>query len=294
MKNWLEGLKGKVSFNEPLAKYTTFRLGACAKLLAEPKTPDDLIFLLSRAREKDIKPLVIGGGSNLLIKNKVPLAIRLSSQEFTRFSVDDEMAKAGAGLSIYALIRKALENNLGGLEFLSGIPGTVGGAVMMNAGVSWPEKKEAGDFIEELEVLDKNGNISILKKDSLRFGYRSSNLEGLILTSVVFRLEKKPRARITEEIKDFWDYRNERQDLRGFSAGCVFKNPDGDSAGRLIDSCGLKGAKIGDAVVSRKHANFIINRGKAKPADVLRLMQIIQRKVYEKHGVKLEPEIKIV
>ena len=179
---------------------------------------------------------------------------------------------------------------LGGLEFLAGIPAAVGGALVMNAG----GKTSIGDFVEEVTVLDKDGQIRRLGKKEIIFRYRGSNIEKYIVLGAKLKLEKCDKKEISQKIKKILAEKRQRQELDKPSAGCVFKNPPDDSAGKLIDFSGLKGKKVGDAAVSVKHANFIINAGRATCDDVLKLMDMIKDKVKKDHNIELEPEIKIL
>lgn len=298
--NWLSSLKGKILFDEPLSSHTTLKVGHRAKIWIEPYDDEDLSILLKKTSQLKKDYLIIGGGSKLLItKKEVPLAIHLGSVNFRRCEVSKNRLISGAGLSLKEVINIAQKNGLGGLEFLNGIPASLGGAIAMNVGVSWPRRIEIGSFVEELKVMDKNGAIRIMERKDLQFDYRSSNLKRCIILSATLKLFKRNIDTIKVNMRKFLDYRKRTQDLSSPSAGCIFKNPlenrkGGYSSGRLIDSCGLKGSRIGKAAVSKKHANFILNLGGASPEDVLRLMNLIQKKVRERFQVQLEPEIEIV
>lgn len=302
--NWLSGLKGKILFEEPLSNHTTLKVGPRAEIWVEPYDKEDLSSLLKKANALKKDCLIIGFGSKLLIsKKKVPLAIHLRSSHFRKCLIRKNRLVAGSGLSLKELINIAQRNGLGGLEFLNGIPATVGGAVMLNVGVGWPKRIEIGNFLDEVEVMSRKGEIRVMGKKDLKFAYRSSNLGQYIILSATLRLLKRNTDNIKINMRKFLDYRMRTQDLSYPSAGCIFKNPVnrnmGDckgvySSGRLIDLCGLKGRQIGGAAVSRKHANFIVNLGGASPQDILGLMNLIQRKVKERFEVRLEPEIQIV
>ncbi len=293
--SWYTGLHAKILFDEPLAKHTTLRVGPLAKIWIEPYEKESLRAILCHAKAKKIDYLVVGCGSKMLIKKqKVPLAIRLGSPQFTACKVDDIDIIAGSGTKLAALVNSAYMHGLGGLEFLSGIPATAGGAVMLNAGVGWPERIELGSFVYEVEVMDKNGKIKVLPQNRLSFSYRSSNLRPYIILSVRFKLFKKNKENIKLKIRKFLEYRKKTQELGCFSAGCIFKNVNGISSGRLIDECGLKGRQIGDAVISKKHANFIINRGSATANDIVSLMRVMKAAVRKRFKLNLEPEVKII
>ncbi len=294
--SWYKGLKGKILFDEPLSAHTSFKIPAKAGIWIEPFDLEDLRRFIKVARARDLDYVVIGEGSNLLFRRRrIPLVVHLGSPNFKRMSVEGNYLTAGAAAALGRIIQKAKQHGLGGLEFLSGIPGALGGALVMNAGTGWPRRREIGDFIDSIEVIDKNANVRLLHKAACGFGYRSSSLSSdCIITSATLKLKRKSNRAIQKEISGFLNYRCKRQDLKNPSAGCIFKNPQGVSAGRLIDRCGLKGRKIGGAAISRKHANFIINRGRASGDDVFSLMELIKKEVYKKFRFNLEPEVRVI
>lgn len=293
--NWCKRLNAVIRFNEPLSKHTTLRVGPIARIWIEPHTLGALKSIIKKAKAEKEDYLVIGAGSKLLItKKEIPLAIHLGRGVFTDCRSDDNNLIAGAGAPLAKVIRVAYENSLGGLEFLSGIPATVGGALALNAGVGWPERIEMGSFVDRLEVIDANGELKILRKKDLKFGYRFSNLRNYIIVKARFTLFKKRKKNIKKRIAQFLEYRKKTQSIGSFSAGCVFKNVAGHSSGKLIDVCGLKGAHRGDAVISSVHANFIINQGQATAKDILALMSLMKKEVKKKFKLDLEPEIEIV
>jgi UDP-N-acetylmuramate dehydrogenase len=290
--NWWKDLRGKVSLKEFLKDHTTFRIGGPAKYLAEPKDANDLKLLLNLAKRYKIPTFVIGAGSNILVKDRGVdgAVLRLNSPYFKKLVVKDKYLEVGAGCLISKVVAKTLERGLSGAEFLAGIPGTMGGALVMNAG-AWG--RNIGDLVEKVTVMDYNGNIKTLNRRALKFGYRKSNLSQYIILSARIKLVKKNKEEIQNRVKNNLQQRKATQDLSGACAGCVFKNPKGASAGRLIDLCGLKGKKIGGAYISAKHANFIINKGNAKARDILQLMKLVSKEVKKKFNITLEPEIKI-
>ncbi len=293
--NWLKGLKARIAFNEPLSKHTTLKVGPLADFWVEPQGRQALRALLKKARLLGKDYLVIGLGSKLLIKKKkLFLALHLKGGEFSELRAEGDYISAGAGVRMPQLLNAAYENGLGGLEFLNGIPATVGGAIRLNAGVGWPERIEIGAFVESVEVMDRTGKIKTLDKKDLEFGYRYSNLKPYVILKAVFGLFKKRKKNIRIKMRKYRDYRVKTQELRYPSAGCIFKNHNGTSSGRLIDLCGLKGCRVGDAAVSGKHANFILNMGRSSASDVLALMKIMRREVKNKFNLELEPEIQIV
>ncbi len=304
--NWQQELEGRVKQNALLKKYTTFRIGGSAKFLIEPRDADDLKTFLTLRKKLRMPFKVIGSGSNILASDKGfrGVVLKLSSPYFKRInflpvnltkSRDKRPTQAfflesGAGNSLARLIALACARGLSGLEFLSGIPGTLGGGLIMNAGTN---DKSIASLVENVTVMDYNGTIKVLLKKYLNFGYRKSDLSKYIVLGSRLKLAKKDKREVLNMMKGYLDHRKAAQDLSHPSAGCVFKNPPAQSAGKLIDLCGLKGRRIGGASVSEIHANFILNSGGAKAADVLKLMSLIKRKIKRRFNINLEPEIKI-
>ncbi|MDD5044745.1 MAG: UDP-N-acetylmuramate dehydrogenase [Candidatus Omnitrophica bacterium] len=289
---WSQNLRKRLKSGVFLSRYTTFRIGGKARFFIEPKNVKELTAVIKEARKAKVPYYILGNGSNLLVSDKGinGVVIKLSSPYFKKASFKKNIIDAGAGLNLGQMIEKARNKGLGGCEFLSGIPATVGGAVMMNAGA---RGDSISGLIKEVKVLDKNGKVGTLGKGKLKFGYRKSNLSQYILLSAKIKLEKRPKGEIGQRISDYLSVRRQTQDTGKPNAGCVFKNPAGDSAGRLIDLCGLKGKRVRDAQVSFRHANFIVNRGRAKAEDVLKLASFVKQRVKERFGVALEEEIKI-
>jgi UDP-N-acetylmuramate dehydrogenase len=292
MKNWWQALRGRVKLNAPLSRHTTFKIGGPARFFIEPKDIADLKLLINLRKRDKLPLLVMGAGSNILAGDKGTHAavLRLGFPSFKQLSFRKNILEAGSGASLNMLIRAAEKRGLSGLEFLAGIPGTLGGALAMNAGIPG---KSIADLVESISVIDYNNRIQRLNKHKLRFGYRVSHLEKYIILSARLKLRKAKKKEISQKIKQHLGYRRATQDLTRPSAGCVFKNPQGDSTGRLIDLCGLKGRHRGGACISAKHANFIVNCGKARAKDVLRLMDLAKKEVRKKFGITLKPEIKI-
>lgn len=290
--NWWKRLKGKVRRAEPLRRHTTFKIGGPAEYLVEPYDISDLRLLLSCAKKYRFPFSIIGLGSNILVNDKgvEGAVLRLSSPFFRKISFRGNRVSAGAGTRLSRLLLAGQKQGLGGLEFLAGIPATLGGALAMNAGAAG---KGIADLVEKATVMDYNGNIKILNKDNIGFDYRKSNLSRCIILNAQLRLKKDNSKKIKKTISECLDYRRESQDLSFPSAGCIFKNPKGRPAGMLIDLCGLKRKRIGDACVSDRHANFILNRGHSSARDVLRLMDLIRKEIRKKFRITLEPEIKI-
>lgn len=303
-------VKGKVLYGEPMAKHTSFRVGGPAEVWAEPDDIDDLKTCISLAKDKNMPIFVVGGGTNLLVRDGgiKGVVISMTSPEMKKMYYGDVKAAAAPAVRLGDFIKSCANNGLGGLEFLAGVPGTVGGAVAMNAGARHYEKKDLwrsiGDFVCRMKAMDYNGNARIFTKKDFNFGYKTSGLKGFITTEIVFSLAKNDKDNILSEYNKYLKRKKATQDLGLPSAGCVFKNPvpagtmgteaGGKSAGELIDKCGLKGRRSGGAVVSRKHANFIVNAGGATSEDVLNLIDIVKKEVRNQFSVELELEIEVV
>lgn len=280
--------------NEQLKKHTSFRIGGPADYFCLPQNLTDLLAAFDFARQKKIAVAVIGSGTNLLALDQGfrGLVIKLAGG-LKQVRISGSIVRAGAGISLAQLLKAATGQSLTGLEFLAGIPGSLGGAVVMNAG-AWG--REIGRLVESVQALDSNGNIIFLRRQDLHFAYRSSRLQKkkIVIAEVVLKLKKAKASRIKRTIKDYLEKRKEKQPLGIPNAGSIFKNPRGKFAGQLLEAAGLKGQRIGDAQVSVKHANFIVNLGEAKASDVLRLITKMQSTVKRRFKVKLEPEIKIM
>ena len=290
--NWWRGSKGKVKLGEPLSRHTTFKIGGPAEFFINPQDVDDLKLLIAGAKKENVPVLLLGAGSNILASdNGVKAAVlQLNSPCFKRITINGDCLEAGCGLGLWQLVEAARMHSLSGVEFMVGIPGTVGGALVMNAG-AWG--KNIAGVIEKVRVMDYQGKVKILNKSQIEFGYRTSDLGKYIILSAYLKLNKMDKKEISDNIKKYLRHRFDAQDNSLPNAGCIFKNPPGESAGRLIDMCGLKGKKIGGAVISRRHANFILNQGRATSRDVLGLADLIVERVSEKFKLALEPEIKI-
>jgi len=297
----IANFKGKIHRNEPMSKHTSFAIGGPTDILAYPEDRDDLRRVLSWTREQGLNYFILGGGTNLLVRDKGFRGVMISLQRMNEIRIERENRAVGgtyavvyaeAGALLAKLLTFAVENGLTGLEFAAGIPGTIGGAVCMNAGTA---DGEIGDVINSATLLSPEGGDVVKSKDEMKFSYRTSNIPtGHMVLDVAFALRREAKDRIKGRVKDLMDMRKERQPLGMPSAGSVFKNPQEESAGKLIESAGLKGRQVGGAEVSNKHANFIVNRGKATASDVIKLMDFVKQTVLEVHGVRLEPEIKII
>jgi len=280
-----------------LAEFTTFRIGGPAALLAIPEGKEDLYMLLQAVGDTGLRPLVLGRGSNVLISDRgfegVVAVLGNGLQGITKKGKDEVYVEAGCDLNM--LINWAIELGLGGLEDLYGIPGSVGGAVRMNAGAGG---SSIGQSVTRVAVIGlKGGEVEVkeLKRGEIDFSYRYSSIkEGDIVFEAGLQLHAADKAALRSRRGEVMAWRRENQPLRQPSAGSVFRNPPGMAAGELIDRCGLKGARIGGAMVSDKHANFIVNVGGASADDVYRLMMRIKEEVMRREGVELKEEIRLV
>ena len=279
---------------EPMAKHTSFRIGGPADVLAQPADEAELAALLKRAGEHAVPVTLVGNGSNLLVRDKGirGLVIKLSNL-FSSITVEGNVMTFGSGISLAMASKKAASLSLSGLEFAVGIPGTIGGAVYMNAGAY---DGEMAKVVTSVRVMDREGKISELKASELAFAYRHTALQnsGLIVTSVTCVLQPDEADAIAAKMADFSQRRISKQPLELPSAGSMFKRPPGYFAGTLIDQTGLKGYTVGGAQVSTKHAGFVVNVGGATAQDVLQLISDVQSKVFAAHGVRLEPEVLVL
>lgn len=288
---------GEIKFNEPMSAHTSLRIGGAAQVLAFPEDVVSLRNLLIMAKEKGIGVFILGAGTNLLVRDSGIRGIVISLKALRRIELIKD-TRFGvtlfveAGVPLSGFINFAKENGYSGIEALAGIPGTLGGAIYMNAGSFGMELK---DVLAGIAVMDMNGRIAILEKDKLKFSYRGSDIpqDSVILSANIVLKKDSPRD-VEKRIKGFLKKRMDTQPLGEPSAGCVFKNPQGDSAGRLIDMAGCKGMRIGDVEVSRLHGNFFINRGMATSEEFIKLMEVVKAKVKGHSGITLEPEIKII
>ncbi|MDD4909894.1 MAG: UDP-N-acetylmuramate dehydrogenase [Candidatus Omnitrophica bacterium] len=292
--NWWKGLEGRLRLDEPLRRHSSFRIGGKARFWYEPKDIEGLREALRRIKQHSIKAAIIGAGSNILFDDSgfKGACLRLCSPGFSAISkAGSSSIVCGAGAMLKDIVSFAGSHNMGGAEFLAGIPGTLGGAIIMNAGV---ESRNISDLVSEVDLMDYSGRVRAVKKENIAFAYRRSRLGRYIVLGAKLRLFAREGELIGRDVRRIIDRRLKTQDYSHPSAGCVFKNPPSDSAGRLIDICGLKGERVGGAEVSSRHANFIINRGRARSRDVIRLMNIIKGRVKDEFGICLEPEIKIL
>jgi UDP-N-acetylmuramate dehydrogenase len=286
-----------IRFHCSMAKYTTFNVGGQAEALYKACDMEGLKRVLAYFSREGIPYMALGRGSNILIKDDglegIVILLRGSLSRIEEKRTDDMSILTGAGLSLADLLSYCRSSGLGGLEFLSGIPGTVGGAVAMNAGAFG---EEIAARVKEIHMVDKRGDLVVKARSAeLEFSYRKLNLErGSVIVRARFRLTPQGEGAVGGKISEYLKRKKESQPLEYPSAGSVFKNPPGDYAGRLIEKAGLKGAKIGGAMISEKHGNYILNTGGAKAKDILDLMNLAQETVKKETGIQLEPEIRVV
>jgi UDP-N-acetylmuramate dehydrogenase len=290
--------RGQVMYDEPMSAHTSLKIGGPVDIMAIPEDPLSLKNLLITANSADTPVIVIGSGTNLLVSDSGIRGVAISLASFDRIELtrgsdeDHVQLFVNAGVPLSRVINFAKDNGYSGLEALVGIPGSFGGAVCMNAGSFGAEVK---DVIHSIAVMNSKGDINILEKDEIEFSYRSSNLpEDSIILSANVLLKKDNTDDISERIRDFLKRKKGTQPLGERSAGCVFKNPEGDAAGRLIDAARCKGMRMGDVEVSTVHANYFINRGRATCREFIELMENVITRVKEQSGIILDAEIKIV
>lgn len=280
---------------EMLAKYTSFRIGGAARRMAFPQNAEQLVLLLSFAIECGARPYVLGNGTNVLFPDEGVDRLVIGTRDMAQLTLlDGGRIRAGAGVPLARLATFACRKGLAGLEFAHGIPGSVGGGVCMNAGAYGGELAQ---IIESVSVLFPDEGVRTLSGEEMAFGYRRSLMTDhpdAVVLHAVFRLTEGYSAAIREKMDELMARRKASQPLEYPSAGSTFKRPDGHFAGRLIEEAGCKGLSVGGAQVSEKHAGFVINTGGATCADVLALMKEVQRRVKERSGVTLEPEVRVV
>ncbi len=280
--------------NAPLWKKTTFHIGGKADVIVYPETVEDLAKWMGKGEIS----LILGGGSNLLVSDKGIRGVVVSMERWnrdTKISKEadgDILVRVGSGAGLTWLSGMLMKNSVSGLEFGYGIPGAIGGALLMNAGASEGEMK---DVVANVTLVTKEGKVEKLNCEECGFGYRSSQFpEGAVITETTLRLKKGAEKKIHEKMRNAYLKRQATQPLDMHSAGSIYKNPQGDYAGRLIEMAGLKGMAVGDAQLSEKHANFIVNLGQAKASEVLKLMGFVEATVLERFNVKLDREVKVV
>lgn len=284
--------KANISFleNEPMHRHTSFKIGGAADVFVSVGSKEEFAKVFSLCKVKNVPTTVLGKGSNLLVSDKGIEGVVICLENLNKMTVSGEKITVGAGANLAALCTFAANEGLSGLEFAFGIPGSVGGAVFMNAGAYGGEMK---DVLESVTAVNSNGEIFTLFGDELCLSYRSSAFQknGATVLEAVFKLKKGSTEEIKASMTEIMKRRKDKQPLEFPSAGSTFKRPEGYFAGTLIEQCGLKGASVGGAEVSVKHAGFVINKGGATASDVLCLIKKVQETVFQKTGVTLEPEV---
>lgn len=286
-------VRGRVLSGEPLAQYTSFGIGGPADVMIVPEGVEDVQAALTFCRDEGIAYILLGGGSNLLVRDGGFRGMVLNlGGVFTHLHVEGRRVWSGTGVRLSRLVAFCSKGALAGVESLAGIPGTVGGAVKGNAGAFGGS---IADHLAEVRLVTPQGNQQALSRDQMEFSYRRSSLpEGCVVVEAAFDLEPGDPVRIRRRVSENLIQRNRGQPVEWRSAGSVFKNPPGEYAGRLVEKSGLKGTRIGSACISPKHGNFIINLGGATAADVLALIDLITHRVREEMHVELELEVQVV
>ena len=285
--------ENEMMIDENMSNHIYFKVGGPADILVSPSSIDQLLETLKICKENNIPYYIIGNGSNLLVKDGGIRGVVIKLVNLNKIQSRGNFIKAEAGVLLKDVSKKAVENSLTGFEFACGIPGSVGGAVFMNAGAYDGEIK---NVIKEAEVIDQNGNLIFLDKEQLELGYRTSKVmkENYVVVSALFQLEEGNEEKIQGRVDELTAKREEKQPLEYPSAGSTFKRPEGYFAGKLIQDAGLKGYSIGGAAVSSKHSGFVINKGGATAKDILDLIAHIQKEVKDQFGVDLYPEVRIL
>ena len=284
---------GQLLENVNLEKYNTYGIKTHAKYLIKPYDVNNLIDLMNYLKTNKIKYFILGNGSNIILPDNDFDGVIIKLDNFNTIEYNDSIVKVGSGIKLGQLVDDTLNHGFGNLYFLSGIPGTVGGAIVQNAGAF---NHSIFEYIKDVTVLD-NGCIRTISKDEIKYSYRYTQFKNnkyLIILSCSIMLEKSNIDEIRKQINNNLQKRVKTQPLKYKNAGSVFKNPDGDSAGRIIDELGLKGLTVGGAKISLEHANFIINYNFCKSSDIIELINIVKKKVKEKKNIDLELEQEII
>ena len=291
--SWFSGFESIVRTDVPLREYTWYKLGGPARWFCEPRDEDELATLLKRALENDIPWRILGGGAKVIVRDKGfdGVVFHLCGPTFERVEFDGEIVRAGAGADFPKLISAALKRNLVGLEVLAGIPGTIGGAVRMNAGGRYGEIDR---FVRDVHLLDLDGQMVTRAASEVGFAYRHTNLDDRIVLGVTLKLVRGDGAQALQRYREILtEKQRDQPPLAARSAGSIFKNPSQQPAGRLLDQVGLKGMRVGGAEISTRHANFILAYDDATADDVLNLIQLAKERVRQATGIELEPEVDI-
>lgn len=285
---------GIIKFDEKLKNYTNFGIGGCADVLIEVEEEYQLVNLLKFNKENGIESTILGNGTNILVTDKgIRGCVIIISKNYDRISLDGNLLKVSAGCLLSKASKFSFKNSLTGMEEVSGIPGSLGGAVAMNAGAYGVEMK---DIIKSVRLISKDGEILEYDNKDMDFSYRHSRVfdEDLIVSEAIFELKKDDQEKIYEKFDDFTNRRVSKQPLDKKSAGSTFKRPVGSYASKLIDECGLRGYRKGDCQVSEKHCGFLINNGNASYEEMINFIEEVASIVFEKTGFKLEREVKII
>ncbi|NBC18374.1 MAG: UDP-N-acetylmuramate dehydrogenase [Bacteroidetes bacterium] len=290
--NLFTDLDHSVRTDEPLARHTWFRIGGAAQYFVEPTSQVELEEVVRRCRENDLPIHVLGDGANLLVADNgvAGAVIHLTADHFGEVTFSPESVKVSAGVLMSQVVLRCVREGRSGLEALTGIPGTVGGCVRMNAGGAFGD---CGSAVQRVTVMDEECNIFERFRDDLAFAYRSTNITSRFVLAVEFAVTEDDPQRILKQVKQIWMHKKNSQPLGQANAGCIFKNPRGISAGALIDKAGLKGKRVGGAMISDKHANFIVTSRDATAFDVLKLIDQIRDRVAQEFGVNLEKEVEV-
>ena len=283
------GLRGVARENVPLAPLMHLRIGGPADWLVEPQTEEDVALVVRACRELEVPLHILGGGSNVVVADAGVRGVVMHLAQLGRMVRDDTLVTAGAGCTLPSLLRATKEAGLAGLERLTGIPAMVGGAVAMNAGT---RDGETFDLLASLTVVEPDGSIAVWGPQRFAPVYRDGRLGGAVVVQASFRLEPDDPQAIFERFSASLKKRNATQPVSQRSVGCVFRNPDGDAAGRLIERAGCKTLRVGDIEVSGTHANYFVNGGRGTAADFVALMAEVRERVRATHGVELHPEVK--
>ncbi len=291
LRQVLDGINGEVKFHEFLSTYTSLQIGGAADVLVVPADREDLCKLVGQAKVGKV-PIFVLGGTNVLVRDQGIRGIVIQLTCLNQIRIEsDNVLYAQAGVRMPTLLGHAIRHKLSGLEWAAGIPGTVGGGVMTNAGT---KLGQMSDVLKAIEVVNDSGKIKRVEASELSFGYRYARVPKRVILGAWFQLSRATKKQVESLTKNYLQYRKETQPLTLPNAGSIFKNPPEVTAGSLIERSGLKGTRIGDAQVSPKHGNFIVNMGKARAIDVIRLIQKVRRTVTCKTGVTLQLELRVV
>ncbi len=285
--------KDKIFTNEPMSKHTSFKIGGPAEIFVKINNVEELKLIIKISKQAEVPITVVGNGSNLLVSDDGIRGIVLKI-EFDKIKIEESgKLKVGSGVKLAFLAQKCLKEKLEGFEFASGIPGTIGGAIRMNAGAHGSEMK---DIVKKITCMTRDGKIQVISNEEAKFEYRNSifSQNDYIILEAEIQLRKGNPEEIRSKMDEYATYRKEKQPIEYPSAGSTFKRGNDFITAKLIDECGLKGYQIGGAQVSEKHAGFIINKGNATAEDVKQLMKYVEEQVYNKFGKKIEPEIEII